>query len=272
MIKKLVSVICPVFNAAQYIEATIKSILSQSYSNIEFIVVDGSSTDGTLEIISRYRHLLAEVISEPDNGMYDALIKGFKAASGEIVCYINAGDFLNSYAIEVAVDVFNNPEVTWITGFRSICNQQNVVTHVDLPFRYKQSLIKTGSYGLKLPFIQQESTFWRKSLLKEVDFDHLKKLKYAGDYFLWWSFAKTSQLHIVSSPLGVFKKHNGQLSENIESYFKEVKLFANPRKFSHIVQEWIELFFWGLHPKIRSLFFNTVIQYDHKNQQWVNKS
>lgn len=265
----LVSIICPVFNADKYIDITIKSVLAQNYTNFEFIVVDGKSTDETLSIIANYKNSITHLISEPDTGMYDALTKGFKLATGEIICYINAGDFLHTYAVEVAVDIFTNPEISWITGYRSICNENNVITHVDLPFRYKNSLIRTGSYGMILPYIQQESTFWRKSLLNKVDFDSLKKLKYAGDYFLWWTFCHTSKLEIVSCPFGVFKKHDGQLSENIDCYFNEVKSFVNQRGVNHILQEWIELIFWGLHPRIRALFFNSVFRYNHKTHQWT---
>jgi len=271
MNKPLVSVICPVFNADKYIETTIKSVLGQMYSKIEFIVVDGKSTDGTLSIINTYKNSLAHFVSEPDAGMYDALAKGLRLATGEIVCYINAGDFLNPYAIEVAVDIFSDSEVSWITGCRSICNENNAVTHVDLPFRYKKSLIRTGAYGATLPYIQQESTLWRRTLLENVDFNFLKQLKYAGDYFLWWSFSKTTELQVISCPFGVFKKHEGQLSENMDSYFSEMKTFVIKGGVFTKLQVLLELLLWGLHPRIRALFYNSVYRYDHKAQRWVKR-
>lgn len=271
MSNPLVSIICPVYNAADYIDLTIKSVLGQTYSNIEFIIIDGKSSDETMSIIACYGNLITHVLSEIDMGMYDALTKGFMKASGEIVCYINAGDFLNSYAVEVAVDIFKDSKINWITGYRSICNENNIVTHVDLPFRYKKSLIQSGSYGTILPYIQQESTFWRRSLLGNVDFKYLRQLKYAGDYFLWWSFSKTTELQVISSPLGVFKKHRGQLSENMDSYFQEMKTFVIKKDIFTTLQLCIELILWGLHPRIRAFFDNSVYRFDHKKQQWAKR-
>lgn len=269
MSNPLVSIICPVFNAGSYIDVTIRSVLAQTYNNIEFIIVDGRSTDETLPIIDNYKNSVTRVISEPDAGMYDALAKGFNLATGEIINYINAGDFLNAYAVDVAVDIFRNSEISWVTGCRSICNEENVITHVDTPFRYKNSLIKTGSYGRILPYIQQESTFWQRALLEEVNFDILKNLKYAGDYFLWWSFSHAATLDVVSCPFGVFKKHEGQKSENMEGYFKEIRSFAYSRGLRHVFQERVELFLWALHPRVRAMFSNSVYNYNHKTRQWV---
>ena len=87
-----VSIITVCFNSAETIEDTIRSILSQDYKDIEYIVVDGGSTDGTLEIIKRYRHKIAKVISEPDNGIYDAMNKGFRSSNGSIVAALNGDD------------------------------------------------------------------------------------------------------------------------------------------------------------------------------------
>jgi glycosyltransferase involved in cell wall biosynthesis len=264
----LVSVITPVFNGGELIRETIESVIQQKYSPIEYIIVDGKSTDNTMDIIRSCGDGITTLISEPDTGMYDALVKGLLKAKGDIVCYINAGDLLHPYAIQVVVDIFNNQDIAWITGCRSICNEQGVVTHVDLPFRYKRSLIRAGSYGRALPFIQQESTFWRASLLKSVDMDVLRSLKLAGDYYLWWSFSKCAELEIVSSPLGVFKKHYGQLSEKTNEYFYEVDTFSEGRGLLERFSEIYELLFWSMHPKIRAKFIETTLRFNHQSGMW----
>lgn len=99
-----VSIITVVFNNKDFIESAIKSVLSQTYSSIEYIVVDGGSTDGTIEIINKYRDKIAKFISEPDKGIYDAMNKGIKMAAGEIIGTLNSDDvYADSRVIETAV-------------------------------------------------------------------------------------------------------------------------------------------------------------------------
>lgn len=89
------SIITVTYNAKATLERTILSVISQTYSNVEYIVVDGASTDGTLEIINKYREHFSTCISEPDNGLYDAMNKGLKKATGDYVYFLNAGDKLH---------------------------------------------------------------------------------------------------------------------------------------------------------------------------------
>lgn len=100
MTTPLVSIITVTYNAEKYIEQTIKSVMTQSYKNIEYIIIDGQSTDGTAAIIQRYRKHIACHISEPDNGIYDAMNKGVRKASGELIGIINASDFYQPDAVE----------------------------------------------------------------------------------------------------------------------------------------------------------------------------
>jgi glycosyltransferase involved in cell wall biosynthesis len=267
----LVTILTPVRNGAGLIELTIDSIKRQSYKNIEYIVLDGGSTDSTESIVKSYGDVVTKFRSSRDSGMYDALAHGLSCVNGEIICYINAGDLLYPHAIEFVVSIFDNEKIKWLTGCRSICNEQGIVTHVDLPFRYKSNLIQAGSYGKRLPYIQQESTFWRSSLNKEIDLSLLRKLKFAGDYYLWICFSKVTELSIFSCPLGVFRKHRGQLSEAVDEYFLEVRSFSEKSTPGIFAQECFEAFFWALHPKIRSLMIQTVYRYDHSEGRWSKK-
>ena len=90
-----ISVITVVYNACNFLESTLKSVQNQSYSNIEYIVIDGGSQDGTLGLIKQYNHIIATWISEPDRGLYDAMNKGLHLATGEYVLFLNAGDLFN---------------------------------------------------------------------------------------------------------------------------------------------------------------------------------
>ena len=93
--KPLVSVVTVVFNGAQHLEETIRSIINQSYDNIEYIIIDGGSTDGTLDIIKQYDHTIAYWVSEPDSGIYDAMNKGVSLACGDWINFMNAGDIFS---------------------------------------------------------------------------------------------------------------------------------------------------------------------------------
>lgn len=100
-----ISVITPSFNAASFIEQAINSVLQQRYENFEHIIVDGGSTDGTVEILKRYPHLVW--VSEPDDGQSDAMNKGFKLSSGEVIVYLNADDFFEEGAFTAVAEAFN---------------------------------------------------------------------------------------------------------------------------------------------------------------------
>ena len=102
------SIITVTYNASQWLERTIQSIISQSYSKIEYIIIDGNSTDGTLDIIKKHQQSITHYISEPDKGLYDAMNKGLKLASGDYVWFINAGDTLYSEnTVQEIIDTIN---------------------------------------------------------------------------------------------------------------------------------------------------------------------
>ena len=106
MSNPLISIITVTFNAEKHIEETIESVVSQSYKNIEYIIVDGMSTDGTADIIQRYRQHIAHFVSEKDNGIYDAMNKGIRKATGELTGIINASDFYEPNAVETVVSAY----------------------------------------------------------------------------------------------------------------------------------------------------------------------
>jgi glycosyltransferase involved in cell wall biosynthesis len=109
LVKPLVTVITVVRNGKEHLEDTIQSVLSQTYDNIEYIVIDGGSTDGTIDIIKKYDEQLAYWISEPDNGIYDAMNKGIAHATGEWINFMNAGD--SFYTNDVIAKIFTNSAV-----------------------------------------------------------------------------------------------------------------------------------------------------------------
>lgn len=131
----LVSIITVCFNSEKTIEKTIESVLHQTYQNLEYIIVDGKSTDHTLEIVEKYRHQFQgrmKVISEPDQGIYDAMNKGIRFASGELIGIINSDDYYEVDAIENMVSAMNDEKYQILYGMLRIFNN-GVETKVVMP-------------------------------------------------------------------------------------------------------------------------------------------
>lgn len=120
----LVSIITVVYNGAEHLEQTIQSVLSQNYQPIEYIIIDGGSTDGTLEIIKRYAGSLSYWKSEPDHGIYDAMNKGIQRAHGELIGIINSGDWYEPHAVKITVETLDQNDEIVYGMLRMIHNEQ----------------------------------------------------------------------------------------------------------------------------------------------------
>ncbi len=215
-----ISYVTPVFNQVEFIEQTILSVINQDYPNYEYIIVDGGSTDGTLEIIRKYESKIFKWVSEPDTGMYDALNKGFNLSSGEIMGWINGDDILLPGAFFNMDRLFIDlPEVSWIQGLNSFIDLNGNVINTNSPKKF--SLIKFLNGDFK--WIQQESTFWKRSLWVQSGVKINDDLKLAGDFELWFRFFQFTKLYNVNIPIGAWRKREGQLSgTQMENYLSEV--------------------------------------------------
>lgn len=239
-----ISIITPTLNAEKYISETIESIIFQRGDFIlENIVIDGNSTDQTVNICRYYQSLIQDlvdrkligerkivIISEPDRGLYDGLSKGLSSANGEIIGYLNASDRYVPGALASVQQAFNlKPEVKWITGWSTFSSESGTISHPRYPFHYNRKLIQSYFYGLSHNHIQQESTFWRQELNSSIDLEKLSHLRYAGDYYLWYEFSKKNELWVVNALLGSFRKHGQQLSSDIVNYQSEALAIAHKR-------------------------------------------
>lgn len=224
----LVSIVTVTYNAVQHLPDTIKSIRGQDYLNIEWIVIDGGSTDGTVDLLRANEDVADYWLSEPDAGMYDALAKGFSRAQGDILCWLNAGDIFLPGALTVVAEVFHaHPETNWISGMRFWHLSGSRIIGSFVPYAYSSDLIGCGAYGKMLPHIQQESTFFRRSMLEGVSMARLREFKLAGDLYLWHCFSKHDRLTLVIAGLGSFCIHEGQLSEDKAAYSREAEKFLD---------------------------------------------
>jgi glycosyltransferase involved in cell wall biosynthesis len=262
-------------NAARYIEETVQSVLAQTLFRagqweLEYLVFDGASTDGTLDILRPYERHGIKVVSEPDSGFYAALAKGLQRTTGDYVAYLNAGDLLHPAGLSIAADCLALPGVDWLTGYQAVCNERSQVTHCGLPYRYRRNLFACGAYGTLLPFLQQESTVWRRRLHSGVDFNVLEKLRFAGDSYLWKCFAATCEVYVVRGLIGSFRIHQGQISERMEEYRRELGTFCRPASALERVQCIMDRVLWAAPERVKATANrSTMILCDHARQAWT---
>lgn len=215
-----ITIITPVYNCVEYIEETIKSVLNQNYKNIEYIIVDGGSNDGTCKIIEKYLKKINIFISEKDEGMYDALNKGFKMATGKYLAWLNADDLYFNNCISKTVELMEKNNYQWINGISGTLIKKNLKLR---PLYYYPNIILKNR--LMTPclwgYVPQESIIFTKKLYSKVGGIN-RKLKYAGDFDLWSKFSINSELISVNIPIGIFRKRNNQVSENQKIYLQEV--------------------------------------------------
>lgn len=153
--KPLISIITVVFNGEKYLEETIQSVINQTYSNVEYIIIDGGSTDATLDIIKKYEDKIDYLVSEKDRGIYDAMNKGIKLASGEVIALLNADDYyLDNKVIENIANEFKNGEKFVVTNtkilsensFQDFLVKSDKQLHIQLPFMHPSTFISKKIY------------------------------------------------------------------------------------------------------------------------------
>jgi glycosyltransferase involved in cell wall biosynthesis len=203
-----IALVTPVFNSGKYIEQTIRSVLAQGYPNLDYFIVDGGSTDGTLDIIRKYESQISGWISEPDNGMYDALNKGFARTSGEIMSWISGTDQYHVGGLSVVASVFRDlPEVKWITGRPTWFNEGGLPIKVLDIQRWSRGRYLAGANR----YIQQESTFWRRSLWEKAGGYADASRRMSSDVELWARFFRHAQIYSVDALIGGFRLHRDSL-------------------------------------------------------------
>lgn len=208
--KPLVSVITPCWNSAMYIEQTILSVINQTYINIEFIIIDGGSSDNTVEIIKKYRDSIAYWVSEPDDGMYHAINKGMSRAKGQIIAYLNSDDLYYPDTVSKAVGFLNdNPTADLIYGNLDFINIAGIklFTHIYPAFNWDRFV------GANYAMIGQPSAFWRRGLLEKVGmFD--ESLRMASDFDFFIRAGKVAKLVHVPDVLAAFRIHPTSLTSS----------------------------------------------------------
>ena len=206
-----ISVVTVCYNHASFLEDTIKSVLSQNHPDVEYIVIDGGSTDGSVDIIKKFSERLDYWVSEPDNGQTDALKKGFAQATGEVFCWINSDDELEPGALAEVSEFFeSHPEAKIVNGDHIKMDEKGVPVemHREIPFN---RFIWNYTYN----YTAQTSTFWMRSLYEEVggmdtDYDM------AMDTDLFSRMSASNHIYKTKRVWSRFRLHGEQKTQNFQ--------------------------------------------------------
>ncbi|HTX70917.1 MAG TPA: glycosyltransferase family 2 protein [Thermoleophilia bacterium] len=211
-----ISVVTPSFNQVAFIRDTLRSVLDQGYPELDYVVVDGGSTDGSADVIREYQDQLAWWVSEPDRGHPDAINKGFAHTSGEIMCWINSSDAYYPWTLATVAEIFAGlPQVEWIMGVPSELGLAGGPKKV-APAYFNIYDILAGRYR----WIQQESVFWRRSLWERAGGKLDESKLRVADFDLWLRFLRLSPLYHVETVLGAFRNHDDRLGDQADGRYE----------------------------------------------------
>lgn len=232
----LVSIITVVRNGKKYLEQTIQSVLAQTYGNVEYIIVDGASTDGTLDIIRKYDDKIAYWISEPDNGLFDAMNKGNKIATGDYALYLNAGDYLycSSAIKDIVTEGIKGDKYPLLIIGKIRCGFNNELLNWFLPI----SESKVYKYGIHHQGVLVGAPIYKKIFYSTA-------IKIGSDTFFWEQLQKQGMLQYkyVDTIISVFML--GGISN------------SNKVKYSDFIREYIIRYKHNPFKLIKVLFYYT---------------
>jgi len=217
-----ISIITPSYNQGQYLEETIQSVLDQKYPNLEYIIMDGGSTDNSVEIIKKYESQLAHWQSKPDGGQSDAINKGFNMASGDILAWLNSDDYYSPDTLHQVSELFARDDLKIVFGECALYHEKSGKVKDSRVFEFAQShKIEYSDY------IIQPSSFWTKKTWELVG-NLNAKLTYTFDWE-WYIRAKRAGVHFqaVDKTWSVYRYHDqhktgtggGQREEELASIY-----------------------------------------------------
>jgi len=231
-----VSIVTPSFNQGQFIEETIRSVLLQGYPELEYIIMDGGSTDGTIDILRKYDRYIAVWTSGLDGGQADAINKGFARAHGQIFAWLNSDDVYENDVVGEAASLFekwNNVDV--ISGRCRLWKGNDLGKIIEpSPLRTFEDFLAINSNWLRLRIIIQPEAFFRQSAFQKAG-GLRKELHYSFDACLWMDMAKSGCVFTsVDRHWANLRRHNGQKTADVSKAHAELARVA----WDHLVEGW----------------------------------
>jgi hypothetical protein len=198
----LISVVTPSFNQGRYLEATIRSVLEQDYPKVEYLVMDGGSTDGSVDIIRRYADRLAYWVSAPDGGQSAAIANGLQRSNGEVLAWLNSDDIYLPGALSQVARAFDeSPDIDFVYGARRIIDEHGTVIR-----SYEPPTLLHRYYFTFGQWIPQECAFWRRALYDRVGgLD--PTLSFSLDFSLFIRMKAKGRFKKIDAELGGFRAH-----------------------------------------------------------------
>ena len=215
-----ITVITPSYNQEQFIEETIRSVLLQNYPNLEYIIIDGGSTDKSIEIIRKYGKYLTYWVSEKDRGQSHAINKGFAKSSGDILCWINSDDLLKPGALEFVARSFANISIpAWLIGSSELVDSMGKLINLRIP----ENVTLEGVLMWNENWFAQQSTFWTRPMwnaVSQID----ESLHYVMDFALWLKMFGVAEPLLTKELLSSYR------------YQEDAKCLTQPSKVLEEVQ------------------------------------
>jgi glycosyltransferase involved in cell wall biosynthesis len=202
----IISIVTPMLNGAQFIKFTLDSVLDQEYPALEYVIQDGGSADDALNIVEQYRSRLAQINSKRDTGMAQAINRGFRRSTGEIMAYLNADDLLLPGTLRFVAAYFaTHPEVDVVYGHRVVIDADHAeVGRWVLP-RHQDDVLSWTDY------VPQETLFWRRAIWEKVGGAMDESFRFALDWDLLLRFRNAGATFVrVPRFLGAFRVHGNQ--------------------------------------------------------------
>lgn len=246
-----VTIVTPSYNQADFLEETMLSVLNQTYPNIEYIVVDGGSTDGSVDIIKKYENRLAWWVSETDNGQSDAINKGFSHATGEIYNWLNSDDILYPEAVSVAVHFMQKyPQYELVYGDRVVIDNKGRILDVFEPVSVSKRM---AGFALRIP---QETTFFTSRIWHKVGGLNTE-LHFVMDSDLWHRFLEETRFFHIPVFMGAYRNHEESksvygmgktvseraitevkyLRKNYSTFFSRIKYLRRGMRYFNVFQQ-----------------------------------